>query len=122
MTDNTCLKKDPVMHRADWVTLRDYVDARFSALCAEMAKSDEVMNARLAAMNEFRQAMSDQSKAYVTRAEVALQYKVYDEEMRESRDFRSVHQGKASQGQFWFVSVISVIGVLLGLIHLFGKP
>jgi hypothetical protein len=46
-----------VMHRADWVTLRDYVDARFAALLAEIAKGDEVMSARLHSMNEFRQTL-----------------------------------------------------------------
>ena len=109
------------MHRADWVTLRDYVDAKFDSLCSEITKNDEAMNTRLAAMNEFRQAMNDQSKSYITRAEAAVQHKVFEDEVKESRDFRSRHQGKASQSQLWFVSIISVIGVILGLFHLFGK-
>ena len=116
-----CRKENPTMHRADWVTLRDYVDARFESLYAERIKSDEVLNVRLAAMNEFRASLTDQARSFITREEANLKHRGLEEEARLSRDFRSVHQGKASQGQLWFVSIISVIGVLLGLFHLFAK-
>lgn len=116
-----CDPKNPTMHRADWVTLRDYVDARFSALCAEMAKGDEVMNARLASMNEFRAALSDQSKSYITREEAAIQHKVFEDEIRESRDFRATHAGKASLGSVLIAYGLAIISMLVGIVLHFLK-
>jgi hypothetical protein len=113
--------KNGVMHRADWVTLRDYVDARFSALALNTEQVVESLTARLDSMNEFRASLSDQSAHFITREEYGIAHRMLEEEARLSRDFRSSQQGKASTGQLWLVSIVSIIGVILGLAHLLLK-
>ena len=115
------MDKESCSSAVGWVTLRDYVDARFAAIAADKCKSEKGIDDRLASMNEFRQAMMDQQKLFLTKEEYRLAHKPLEDLMVDVRNFMAVHQGKASTGQLWFVSIISVIGVILGLFHLFGK-
>ena len=105
--------------RGGWVPLKEYVDSRFDAICNEISKSERVLSVRLESMNEFRKAMTDQQAQFVTKEEYRLAHKPIEDAMVEFRDFSARHQGKASQNQLLFVSIISVIGMILGLIHLF---
>ena len=105
--------------RGGWVPLKEYVDTRFDSICNEITKGEKVLSVRLEAMNEFRQAMLDQQQKYVTREEYRLAHKPLEDTMVEFREFAATHRGKASQNQLLFVSIISVIGMILGLIHLF---
>lgn len=62
------------------VTLRDYVDANFDAIRREMAlqfnasrvaveKAEVTTEERLRGMNEFRDALGDQTQTFITRRE-----------------------------------------------------
>jgi hypothetical protein len=113
--------KNGFLHRNDGVALKDYVDTRVDSLKELIVSSDKALCSRLEGMNEFRQAMMDQQEKFITKEEYRLAHKPIEDAMIEFREFAARHQGKASTGQLWFVSIISVIGVLLGVLHLFTK-
>jgi len=51
------------------VSLKEYVDTRFNALELSLDKANQVLNARLETMNEFRGQMKDQTATFITRVE-----------------------------------------------------
>ncbi len=86
MTDTTT---DP--HTA--VALRDYMDARLDAMDKAIAlqfrsneiaiaKAESAVDYRLAGLNEFRQSLADQSKAFVTRNELEALRDAHDAQIR----------------------------------------
>jgi hypothetical protein len=111
--------QNTIMHKNDGIALKDYIDTRFDAVCKEISKAESILNIRLENMNEFRNSLKDQAGTFVTRTELNLQLQSIVKDIREMNDFMSSHRGKASQGQLLFVSVVSIIGVILGLIGLF---
>jgi hypothetical protein len=52
------------------VALEKYVDTRFDAIDKEVKSAKESMEHRLAGMNEFREALREQTGKYVTRGEL----------------------------------------------------
>jgi len=54
----------------EYVTLRDYVDTRLEAIDTSLGKAERSLNERLATMNEFREALRDQSGKFATRENV----------------------------------------------------
>jgi len=85
----------------------------------------EVMDARLAAMNEFRDSLNDQGATFITRPEYSVQHsnledhlKRVDDDIRTLRESRAELQGKASQSQVNVALLIGVIGIILSLVGL----
>ena len=130
---------------------KEYYEARFHSIIAsvETAKtaSDKALEtarmgieARLAAMNEFRGSLTDQAKTYVTRSEMDL-IKTRQDEVRATlpnfatrleviaanerqdkeislmREFRATMEGKASQT----TAMISLFLSLLAIVGTFGR-
>lgn len=93
------------------VSLRDYMEARLNAMdrATEVARAS--MDKRLDGMNEFRNALKDQSGQMVTRAEMDLKIGPIIKDIADLNNFKASHEGKASQ-----ISVIISLGIgLLGL-------
>jgi hypothetical protein len=59
-------------HSVEYVTLRDYIDSRFMALQHTLAATDKANEYRLERMNEFRGSLEDQTRQYVTKAELGI--------------------------------------------------
>jgi hypothetical protein len=53
----------------DWVSLRDYVDARFNALQLAIEKQDVASEHRFTSINEFRAVLGDQQRTFINRRE-----------------------------------------------------
>ena len=59
-------------HSAEYITLREYTDARFTAMEKTLKATDRANEYRLERMNEFRSSLEDQTRQYVTKAELGI--------------------------------------------------
>ena len=109
------------------VGLRDYVDVRLDAMehhaetvFSNIEKSIEVANKvldiRLAAMNEFRATIADQSNSFITKVEYKADKNKSDSEIQALKDFKLVINSKASQRSLTFAYVVSSIGLFISII------
>lgn len=110
-----------LMHREDWVSLRDYVEKLFDLNAKAIDKADKAMSDRLATMNEFRETLKDQAGKFVTRDEVQLMLKPICEDIRALRTTADKAEGKASYNSMIATALISIVALILGIIRLFSK-
>jgi hypothetical protein len=71
------------------------------------------MDIRLEAMNKFREALTDQTKRYITRDE----HEQLVKQVEELRLFRASLEGVASQKSVYIAYVIAIIGILIGALR-----
>jgi hypothetical protein len=107
--------------REGYVPLKEYVDLRFDSVCCAIDKSEQLLQARMDGLNEFRSAMSDQSARHVTRDEYAVAHRALEADVRRFDAFMNVHQGKASQGSMLIALAIGLAGLLLSIARLVMK-
>jgi len=141
--DPNGISPNPPMHRSDGVTLREYIDRllyevdkryeqRFSAqeaaTRAALASTQlAVDKAEVAARewqrnsNEWRGAMDDKDKLLLTRPEYNSDHKGVVSRLGALETLRDIAMGKASQSAVVLALLGSVIGIVIGLIGLFGK-
>jgi len=79
----------------------------------------DIMDARLASMNEFRGSLRDQQSNFVGRTEAMTRWQGYDEDIRTLRESRAELQGKANQSQVLIAEIIAVVGTVISVITLF---
>lgn len=105
------------------VTLRDYVDFRLNEMNQRLTdrfisqetavlRADGVLTARLESMNEFRQALTDQTKHFVTRPE----HEKLDESIRRLEQSKANLDGRmlvAGVAASAFVSLIISLVLLI---------
>ena len=101
--------------------LSEQLDERFRTQQEAIKLSQDVINARLEGMNEFRATISDQNKNYITKAEYGAKLEAINTDLRILREAKAVAEGKASQSSVIFLGVVSVIGLLVSLISLVVK-
>lgn len=107
------------------------IQATQSALAAAdraVNKAETASEKRFEGINEFRGALSDQQKTLVTRTEIDLLSKtlnekldIFNKEIAGLRESRALLEGKASQNSVFISYVISVVGVILGILGLILK-
>jgi len=102
----------------DGVTLREYFEARLSAVEQASNLAACALEKRLGSMNEFRDTLRDQASKFVTREEVTHQLRPILAELSELKTYRDRMEGKASQQSVMVSLVIAVIGVVTGVISL----
>ena len=73
------------------------------------------MDKRLDSMNEFRDALKDQSGKMLTRDEYLLMHEKIKEDVRFLREDRAKLEGKADQAALSKVNSIALIGLLVGV-------
>ena len=93
------------------ISMRDYVDLRFSVIENGIDVERAAMERRLDGMNEFREALRDTSQKHVTKDEFTIVRNQFDNDIRTLRDFRAEMQGKASQSAV-IVAYVLLIGNL----------
>jgi hypothetical protein len=116
----------------DGVALKEHLETRIAAQSEYfLARLDAVEKAscvagrrldeRLAAMNEFRNAMGDLSNRMVTRGELGLQMDQVGLDIADLKKSRDMAAGKASQTSVMVSYVIGIAGLVMGVIGLFVK-
>jgi hypothetical protein len=98
--------------------LRLYLDSKFDALDVSTKVAYNAMEKRLEGMNEFRQAMADQSNTFVTRSEISQFTDRVNADLRMLRESKAELQGKASQLSVNIALFLSVAGIGISLIKL----
>ena len=103
----------------DLVSLRDYVESRLDAIKATMEASDKAMEFRLESMNEFRDQINTERRAYITRSEHELIHNQLADDIRMLRESKAKAEGKASIGVVLasIAIMLTVIQVVLSAIY-----
>ena len=99
------------------VSLKEHFDERIQALDRAIDKAETQINERLKSMNEFREALRDQTGRLVTRTECGLLHEVVNRELKALRD--------ATTKNTILVSLIVSIGVAVAVSlinHFLIKP
>jgi regulator of sirC expression with transglutaminase-like and TPR domain len=112
---------DASHHSAEYVTLRDYIDARFCAQEKATEKAYQAMERRLDGMNEFRETLRDQSRTFVTKAEYNVSCEKTSADIRDLLQAKDIATGKASQSSVNMATGISITGLVIAIISLFLK-
>jgi hypothetical protein len=111
------------------MTLREYIDLRFSnvekefktyqcSMDANLKNAYGSMEKRLEGMNEFRQTITDQANKYFTKAEHEAWKEKIEQELQTLRDFKLTIDTKASTSAVRTAYVVSGISIFLSFIGL----
>lgn len=96
--------------------IEDEIDLKVNALKEATTIDRLSMDNRLVGMNEFRNALADQSRMQFTRVEFEQYAKKVDEDIRSLRESRSELTGKASQQSVIIAYVLTIIGFAMSVI------
>jgi hypothetical protein len=107
------------MTNAEVITIKEYIDARFSAVESARVSAYNAMEKRLDGMNEFRDTLRDQSGKFPTREELSLSLKAMDADIRDLRNFKALMEGKADQSAVNRATLFSIVGISIGVISIF---
>ena len=125
-------KKNNGFNWNDGVSLKEYLCQRlddleekikvmFEANKIALDKADIKMDARLTLMNEFREQMKDQTNKFITRSEHRPIEKRFESNIKQLELSRAMLEGKASQSSLMITTIISFIGLLIGLAGLIAR-
>jgi hypothetical protein len=111
------------------VPLKEHLEARVAALeravdmnIAWLEKTRigdrEILEKRLDSMNEFRDALRDQSGTMFTRVEHEAYQKTVEADLRGLRGFQSTLEGKASQANLNVTFILALAAVVVSVTNL----
>ena len=103
------------------VSLRDYVDVRLNAIEKAHELSCAATDKRLAVMNNFREALQDQTAQMATRSELDIAESKLELQLRPLQDFKIALEAKASQQSVNVALLLSLAGLLLAIVNLLKK-
>jgi len=110
------------------VPLKEYVDGKLHDLDARIEQARIGMEKRLDGMNEFREALREQSQKSPTRIEVDNRFDVFDKVIRKLETSQAIVDSKAASWLVWvglfFTGAsffFSLIGLLISLYVVFVK-
>jgi hypothetical protein len=92
------------------------INLKFDSLKEATELARENIDTRLANMNEFRGALSDQSKSLYTRQEHELYKEKVDIQLKEFNEWKARQEGKADQSAVNLALAISLIGLAMGFV------
>jgi len=102
----------------DGVSLKEYIDLRFSENQRALEKAERDLSKRLEGMNEFRDALKDQAANFVTRESMDLKLAPMEEKINSLSLSRAHTEGAASQTSVLIAYIVSAIGIILGVVSL----
>ena len=102
----------------DYVTLKEYFEARLDAIDKATNIAYGSMQERLAGMNEFREQLKDQAGRFVTRQELHSELEAIKINIRTLELARAELQGKASQTSVYIAYAFTALGILVSIIKL----
>jgi hypothetical protein len=104
------------------------LDARFVAQEKAITVATESSDKRLESMNEFRNSLKDQAGTFITKTDQEGLISVINEKFdRINESIKSIQisdavlAGKATQGQMIIAYIISIIGILFGIVNIITK-
>ena len=105
-----------------YVSLKDYFDARLTAMDEAVSLARESMETRLEGMNEFRTSLKEQADKFITRLEHfqveeahGQIHKGIAEDIRMLRESKAELQGKASQTAVMLTMIIAFLGLFTAI-------
>ena len=104
------IERQAARESRDTVSLKGYFDRRLEDMDRATELSRESIDARLVAMNEFRDALKDQTKQYITRPE----HDALCSLVAELRESRAELRGMASQKSVTAAFIFSIFSAALG--------
>ena len=100
------------------VGLKEHFESRLIAIEKSTDLAANLIDKRLESMNEFRDALRDQTARFVTRDELDLKILRLADEVGNLKTFRDRLEGKASAQSVYIAYGIAVIGLALSIISL----
>jgi hypothetical protein len=85
------------------LNLKEFINEKFTNLEKQTELTRASMEKRLEGMNEFRDALRDQTSKFITRTEHEAMMHNYDKDIRELRESRAVKQVR---NQFMLLMVL----------------
>ena len=107
------------MTASEVVTLKEYIETRMAALEKATCLAAEALERRLESMNEFREALKNQSGTFVTRSELDAVKDKYEGQLGSLLKSRDETAGKASQSSVNINLVLAIAALALAAIALF---
>lgn len=105
---------------SSYISVKDYVDSRFSAIQDATKSARDSMERRLDGMNEFRASLKDQADRFVGREEHSViinkldeRIKIHDSDLKSLEITRAVVEGKASQTSVTVTFIFALLGVFI---------
>ena len=98
--------------------LKKYMDVRFNAVDISTKLAADMLDVRLASMNEFRETLTDQASGFITRTEHCAMMQKYDAEIASLLKAEARQEGMATQKSVIIAYVIATIGIILSGIGL----
>lgn len=125
-------KKDGNFNYGDGVTLKEYMNEKCNLHMREVVEkfkssenalnlARESMEKRLDTMNEFRDALKDASASFMRKEEYESKHALLQNQVDDLRMFKSALDAKANQSAVNIAFLISVLGLLMGIISFFRK-
>jgi len=122
----------PSPHSGSEIGLKEYFEARLAALEKAIETARVGMEKRLDGMNEFRDALKDQSARSPTREEVERRIDVVDanlcssvealeKDIKELMKFKNQLEGVASQKDVNSARIIAYVGLAIALFNLISR-
>lgn len=103
---------------AEAVTLKEYFQAKFENQERAVAVATATLEKRLEGMNEFRNALKDQSGQFVQRPELDVRMTKLTDDIAELKTFRDRLEGKASAQSVYIAYGISLLGLALSVLSI----
>lgn len=118
--------------QADGITLKEYVDLRFDQSQMALILAERTLKTHLDQLNEFKEALQQQTNNYATKNELDLKLDRWISEYRTAHEavcrdienlekFQTVIETKASQSQVNIALLISVVGTIIAILGLVTK-
>jgi subtilase family serine protease len=92
--------------------IKEIFNLRINSIEKATTLAKESMEVRLAGMNEFREALKDQTSKFITKTE----HELLINEIRELREFKIQITSKADQSSVNRIMLISIIGMIISII------
>ena len=96
--------------------LEKKVELRFNLKDEALDTAYRSMESRLEGMNEFRASLSDASKTFMTRDIYEAKHDLLQKQVDDLRMLAAENKGKASQTSVIIAFIISLIGIIMGII------
>jgi hypothetical protein len=103
------------------ITLREYVDLRFTNIDKSTVLALKSMDKRLDSMNEFRYQLKDQTALFLTKDYYEARHTEVLGQINDLKLSRATLEGKASAISMYTAIAISLVGLLIGLVNLLLK-